>query len=156
MILAVILIAFGIRNLLAARVQGSAAKTLMKMAVSLSIAKTIFNTAEDVTLRVTITNPTSHSIRVLKWFIPLKGVEGPLFTILRNGGRVTYLGIMAKRAASTKQAYITLTAGESLICDVNLPDYYDLSVPGNYMVHTMSPRFNYTWRRKSSSCPIAA
>lgn len=134
-ILAVLLAAFGFWSLLSARAQGSIMKTPTSAIVSLSVNKTTFNTAEDITLQVTITNPAGHSIRMLKWFIPLEGfVEAPLFTIVRDGEPVTYLGIMVKRAAPTEQDYITLAAGESLKCDVNLSDYYDLSLSGDYTV----------------------
>jgi len=133
-LVAVILVAFGIRNLLSARAQGGGMKTPRGAVVSLSTDKATFAAAEDIILHLNITNPTSHSIRLLKWFTPLEGVEGPLFTVLRNGEPATYLGMMVKRAAPTDRDYMSLTAGEGLTCEVNLSDYYDLSVSGNYRV----------------------
>ena len=134
LILSVFLIAFGVKSLLSARAQGTSAKTPAGAVVSLSADKEDFDAAEDVTLHVTITNPNDFSIRVLKWFTPLEGVEQPLFTVTRDGEPVTYLGVMVKRPAPTEQDYITLKAGESLTSDVNLSAYYDLSVSGNYEV----------------------
>jgi len=124
---------------LSARAQGTTAKTPTSAIVNLSADKADFDTAEEVTLHVTITNPNEPSIRVLKWFTPLEGVERPLFTITRDGEPVTYLGVVVKRPAPTEQGYITLPAGESLTSDVNLSVYYDLSVSGNYEV-----RYNVT------------
>lgn len=134
LILSVFLIAFGVKSLPSTRAQATTAKTPAGAVVSLSADKADFDQAEDVTLHVTITNPNDTSIRVLKWFTPLEGVEQPLFTVTRDGEPVTYLGIMVKRPAPTEQDYITLKAGESLTSYVNLSAYYDLSVSGNYKV----------------------
>jgi peptidyl-Lys metalloendopeptidase len=134
LILSVFLIAFGVKSLLSARAKGTSVKTPAGAVVSLRADKADFDAAEDVTLHVTITNPGAASIRVLKWFTPLEGIEQPLFTVTRDGEPVTYLGIMVKRSAPTEQDYITLKTGESLTSYVNLSVYYDLSVSGNYKV----------------------
>jgi peptidyl-Lys metalloendopeptidase len=131
---AVVLIAFGVKSLLSARAQGTTGKTPTVAVVGLRADKALFKTGQEVTLHFTITNPNDTSIRVLKWFTPLEGVEQPLFTVTRDGEPVTYLGVMVKRPAPTEQDYITLAAGESLTSDVNLSAYYDLSVSGNYEV----------------------
>jgi peptidyl-Lys metalloendopeptidase len=139
MILAVFLVAFGVKSLLSARAQGNPAKTPTGAVVSLSADKAFFDSTEPVILHVTITNPNDTSIRVLKWFTPTEGVTEPLFTITLAGEPVAYLGIMLKRSAPTEQDYITLAPGESLSSDVSLSAYYDLSVSGNYEV-----RYNVT------------
>lgn len=102
--------------------------------LSTKSGKTFFGATEDVILQVSITNPNDYTIRILKWFTPLEGVQEPLFTVLRDGTPVTYLGPIYKRAAPTEQDYITLSAGESLNTEVNLSTYYDLSTPGNYEI----------------------
>jgi peptidyl-Lys metalloendopeptidase len=134
MILAILLVAFGVKSLLSARAHATTSKMPTGAVVSLNADKAFFDTTEQVTLHVTITNPNEPSIRVLKWFTPVEGVEGPLFTVRRAGDPVAYLGIMVKRPAPTEQDYLTLAAGESLSSDVNLSAYYDLSVSGNYAV----------------------
>jgi len=131
---AVVLIAFGVKSLLSARAGGTTAKTPAGAVVSLSVDKADFDTAEAVTLHVTITNPNDFSIRVLKWFTPLEGVEQPLFTVTRDGEPVTYLGAMVKRPAPTEKDYITLATGERITSDVNLSAFYDFSISGNYEV----------------------
>ena len=134
MSLAVLLAAFGAGNLPPARAQGTTAKTPTGAVVSLSAEKGFFGAAREVTLHVTITNLDEPSIRVLRWLIPAEGLTEPLFTVTRDGEPVAYLGMLVKRAAPTEQDYITLAAGESLSRAVNLSDYYDLSVSGNYAI----------------------
>jgi len=134
LILVVFLGVFGVRSLLSTNAQGVSAKAPMSAVVSLSIDKISFDETEDVVLHVAITNPNSYSIRILKWFTPLDGVERSLFTVLRNGEPVPYVGRMVKRAAPTDKDYITLMAGESVTSDVNLSDYYVLSVSDDYEV----------------------
>jgi peptidyl-Lys metalloendopeptidase len=134
MSLAVFLAAFGAGNLPPARAQGTTAKTPTGAVVNISAEKGFFGAAREVTLHVTITNPDESSIRVLRWLIPAEGLTEPLFTVTRDGEPVAYLGMLVKRAAPTEQDYITLAAGESLSRAVNLSDYYDLSVSGNYAI----------------------
>jgi hypothetical protein len=127
MMLAAILSAFGAWNVPTARAQESATETLPSAVVSLSADQTSFGTTEDVILHVTVTNLNSYSIRMLKWLTLVGGVEGPLFTVTRNGESIAYIGKLVKRVASTEKDYIALAAGKSLTRDVNLSAYYELS-----------------------------
>ncbi len=106
----------------------------MKAVAVLGADRTSFGKTDHVILHVTITNPTSHSFRVLRWFTPFYGVERPLFSVMRDGTPVAYLGKMVKRAAPTDKDYLTLKAGESITGDVDLSEHYDLSLPGTYDV----------------------
>jgi hypothetical protein len=100
--------------------------------ISTSNGRESFNKNEAVTLHVIITNSGSSAIRILKWFTPLEGVDRSLFTVLRDGEPVAYMGRLVKRPAPTPEDYITLSAGGSLNCDINISEYYDLTVPGRY------------------------
>jgi hypothetical protein len=102
--------------------------------ISTSNGRETFDKNEAVTLHVIITNSGSNAIRLLKWFTTLEGVDRSLFTVLRDGEPVAYLGRLVKRAAPTREDYLTLSAGESLNCDINISEYYDLSVPGRYVL----------------------
>ncbi len=102
--------------------------------VSLSVAQSEFDATQDVLVTVTISNPTRHTVRVLKWFTPAEGVEEPLFAVTRDGEPVSYTGAYYKRPAATGKDYVSLKAGESLTRTVNLADYYDLSQSGQYEV----------------------
>ena len=118
--------------LLATSVVGAAPKD--GPLVSLSVAQSEFDSTQDVLVSVTVSNPTRHTVRVLKWFTPAEGVEEPLFTVTRDGEPVAYIGAHYKRPAATGQDYISLRSGESFTSIVNLGDYYDLSQSGQYEV----------------------
>ena len=126
--------------LLATSVVGAAPKD--GPIVSLSVAQSEFNSAQDVLVSVTVSNPTKHTVRVLKWFTPVEGVEEPLFTVTRDGQPVAYIGAHYKRPAATGQDYISLKSGESFTSVVNLGDYYDLSQSGQYEIAYGVASFN--------------
>ncbi len=102
--------------------------------VSLSVEQSEFDSTQDVLVTITISNPTRHAVRVLKWFTPAEGVEEPLFTVTRDGEPVPYAGAIYKRPAATSKDYIALKSGESLVWTVNLADAYDLSQSGQYEI----------------------
>lgn len=103
--------------------------------VTLSVDQPSFDAAQGVVIHVTISNPSDHPVRVLKWFTPAEDVEESLFAVSVDGAPVSYLGPVYKRPAPKGEDYISLKAGESLARDVDLAAYYDLSVTGTYAVH---------------------
>jgi peptidyl-Lys metalloendopeptidase len=109
---------------------------------SLSVEQSAFDSKQDVLVTVTISNPTNHTIRVLKWFTPAEDVEEPLFAVMRNGEPVAYTGAHYKRPEVTGRDYISLKAGESITSTVNLAEYYDLSESGEYEVSYAVAAFN--------------
>jgi peptidyl-Lys metalloendopeptidase len=110
--------------------------------VSLSVQQSAFDSSQDVLVAVTISNPTRHTVRVLKWFTPVDGVEEPLFAVTRDGEPVAYIGAHYKRPDATGKDYISLKAGESLTSTVNLGEYYDLSASGQYEISYAVASFN--------------
>jgi peptidyl-Lys metalloendopeptidase len=134
-ILAVFLSAFGGVNLKAAYAQEIVNETQPGATVSLSADQTSFGAAEDVVLHVTVANPGSEPVKILKWFTPFNNSLEPLFRVSVDGEPSAFVGAVYKRTAPTEQDYISLAAGESLTGDVNLGSYYDLSVSGNYTVN---------------------
>lgn len=102
--------------------------------VDLSVEQGAFDSSQDVFVTVTISNPTNQPVKVLKWFTPVAGVEEPLFVVTRDGQPVEYIGPLYKRPAATEQDYISLNSGESISSTVNLGEYYDLSVSGQYEI----------------------
>ena len=129
-------VAFGIKRLFSVRAQGAIPEGSIGAVVNLSTRnnKTNFSASDDVILQVEITNPNDHAIKILKWLIPLEGVQEPMFTVFRDGTPVAYLGPIFKRAAPTEKDYLTLAAGESLSTEVNLTALYDFSISGNYQI----------------------
>ena len=102
--------------------------------VTLSVSQGKFDPSQDVWVTVTLSNNTKDTVRMLKWFTPVYGVEETLFVVTRDGQPVAYIGPRYKRAAATEQDYISLKAGEHVSSAVNLGEYYDLSQSGQYEV----------------------
>ena len=71
-------------------------------------------------VNVTITNNTGHSIKVLKWYTPVDGVEEPLFVVSVDGAPVQYTGAIYKRPEPKDEDYMKLKAGESVSSSVDL------------------------------------
>ena len=132
-VLMVLIAAFGASKLSFFTKEASA-KAPMSAVVKLSADKDSFGESDEVIIHVTITNPNSYPIKILKWFTPVNELERSLFTITRNGETVPYVGRMIKRAEPTENDYITIEAGASLTSDVNLARYYNLSSSDNYEV----------------------
>jgi peptidyl-Lys metalloendopeptidase len=131
---------------------GAASKD--KPVVTLSTTVNEFSESEDVILTTTFSNPSNHSLRILKWFTPSDGVQEPIFEVLLNGSPVQYLGAFYKRPAPTGNDYITLKSGESVSFDVNLGDYYDLSVSGDYEIIYKAASSNlFTEKSNNGSSP---
>ena len=110
--------------------------------VTLSVSQSDFDASQDVFVTVTISNNTKHTVRILKWFTPVNGVEESLFAVKRDGQPVAYIGAHYKRPAVSGQDYISLKAGQSVASAVNLGDYYDLSQSGQYEVSYGVTSFN--------------
>ena len=102
--------------------------------VTLSADATYFAADQPVIVHVTITNPTGHPLKVLKWHTPVDDVEGPLFSVKQNGLNVAYIGPLYKRPKPTHEDYVNLKGGESITRDIDLGLYYDLSVSGHYTI----------------------
>jgi len=111
-------------------------------AVSISLAQSSFKSSQDVLVTVKISNPSNHTVKVLKWFTPQDGVEEALFAVRRDGEPVAYTGAHYKRPAATGKDYMSLKSGESITSTVNLGDYYDLSRTGQYDISYAVASFN--------------
>ncbi|NLX24438.1 MAG: hypothetical protein GXY61_00540 [Lentisphaerae bacterium] len=73
-------------------------------------------------------------VRFLPWFTPL---ETPLLSNVfhvenATGEGTGYVGILAKRMPPTREAFITIEAGQTVTNRVDLP--YDFSNPGTYRI----------------------
>lgn len=110
--------------------------------VSVSAGQSEFSASQDVLITVSISNPTKHSVRILKWFTPAEDVEEPLFVVKVNGEPVPYMGAYYKRPAATGNDYITLKAGETVSYSVNLGNFYDLSATGQYEIYYSVASYN--------------
>jgi peptidyl-Lys metalloendopeptidase len=108
------------------------------VAVSLTAEKTSLTTSEDVLVRFTATNTTGRARSLYLWSTPLVEVEHDLFVVQRDGERVPYLGIEAKRGPATKDDFRVLRPGESASTMVELSALYDMGKPGVYTVQYLA------------------
>lgn len=97
---------------------------------------------EAVPLRFTLTNLTDTSLYVLKWYTPLEGIAGEIFRVERDGEVIPYAGILATRAAPTRDNYVSLAPGESASAEVDLATAYDFSRAGRYTIKFVAPRIS--------------
>lgn len=104
------------------------------LVVSLAASQSKYKATEDVMISVTISNPTNHSLRILKWFTPVNGLEEPVFSVKVDGESAFYTGAVYKRPPATGNDYISIKAGESVTFSVNLGDYYNLTRNGQYEI----------------------
>ncbi len=118
--------------------------------VQLSSSQSEYTASQEVLVTVTISNPTRHSVRILKWFTPGDGVEEPIFVVRLNGEPVAYSGAIYKRPAPTGSDYLTLKSGESAAYTVNLGDYYPLTGTGQYEIFYSAAAFNLFSEKGSS------
>lgn len=131
--------------------------------VSLSTTQTEFSAGQDVLVTVTYSNPTKHTVRILKWYTPADGLEESVFQVKLNGVPVAYTGAVYKRPAPTGGDYISLKSGESLSYTVNLGETYDLSGSGQYEIAFAAASYNlfeekgggFKFRDSLSSEPIS-
>lgn len=107
---------------------------LKNLEVSLSADKATFGASESALVNVTLRNGSSKTAKLLKKFMPVDGVEEPLFAVTRDGAAVDYLGPHIKRGPVSEEDYLTLAPGESKTWTVDLAQSYDLSKTGAYKV----------------------
>jgi peptidyl-Lys metalloendopeptidase len=87
-----------------------------------------------VNVSVKITNRSKESVTLLKWKTPLEAIGDNLFSVTLDGKEISYLGPDVKRGIPIESDYIILSPKESISKVVNLADYYDLSITGNYQI----------------------
>lgn len=119
--------------------------------VTLSASQSEYSSDQEVVLQVTISNPTRHSVRVLKWFTPANGLEEPVFFVTVDGKAVEYIGAIYKRPAATGKDYMVLKAGQNVSYQVVLDEYYDLSVGGEYQISYQAASYNLFSEKASKS-----
>jgi len=111
----------------------------MRTTPSLSLDCTIemdetYPVGEPVNLRFELHNHTDQPLYVLIWYTPLEGIAGEIFQVTRNGEKLLYQGMLAKRGDPSREEYIVIEPGEVTSAKVDLRMGYDLSTPGSYQV----------------------
>jgi hypothetical protein len=122
-----------------------AGATNPELTVALSVP-TSPSSGDIVRLRFTLTNNSDVDLYILKWYTPLEGFGGEIFSIERDGQPIPYEGPEAERADPTPDAYLFLEAGASVSATVDLATAYDFSEPGEYTIAFLSPRISHVAR----------
>ena len=99
---------------------------------TLAAARTSVASTEAVVVQLTLTNPGTAPVALLRWLVPEDGLTAPLFAVELDGKLVPYTGIRAKRAAPIDADYVLLGAGQTVTWNVDLTDAYDFSQTGRY------------------------
>jgi peptidyl-Lys metalloendopeptidase len=113
---------------------GALAASAAGLTVSVSAPTSVVIGDVDVMVNVTVSNPTSSAISVLRWELPGDARDAASFRILRNGEPVTYMGRLIKRAAPTAADYYSIQPGATLNYTVELTGAYDLAKDGTYTI----------------------
>jgi heat shock protein HslJ len=101
-------------------------------------------TGEAVPVKFTLTNTSSEGLFVLKWFTPLEGLAGDIFSVQRDGADLPYRGKLVKRGPPISEDYVWIDAGGSISAEVDLAEGYDFSQAGQYNLQFRSPRLSHT------------
>ena len=89
---------------------------------------------EPVNLRFALHNQTNRPLYVLTWYTPLEGMAGEILQVTRDGEKLPYQGMLAKRGDPSRDEYVVIEPGETASAEVDLRVGYDLSTPGSYQV----------------------
>jgi peptidyl-Lys metalloendopeptidase len=88
-------------------------------------------------VKLTIKNRGRKAVEILRWLTvdapgAFDDIEADIFRVTLNGELVDYLGPQIKRAAPTREDYLTIKPGKSIVKTVDLSKFYDMSKPGEY------------------------
>jgi peptidyl-Lys metalloendopeptidase len=89
---------------------------------------------EPVNLRFALHNQTNRPLYVLTWYTPLEGMAGEILQVTRDGEKLPYQGMLAKRGDPSRDEYVVIEPGETASAQVDLRVGYDLATPGSYQV----------------------
>ncbi|HKV11633.1 MAG TPA: M35 family metallo-endopeptidase [Thermoanaerobaculia bacterium] len=106
---------------------------------TIEVEKSFAGAADDVVVHFTLRNDSAEDLYVLSWQTPLKGIQGNLFEIRRDGEPVAYTGRLYKRAKPVAADFLRIPAGESISADVELSSVYDMSRTGEYSIQYRVP-----------------
>ena len=122
--------------------------------VTLSVDQVSFQASDPVLITVTYINSNKNTIRILRWFTPENGLEEPVFSVKVDGQPAAYTGAFYKRPAAEAGDYVSLKSKSSIAYVVDLREYYDLSVSGEYEISfKASSYFLFSEKGNNSSDP---
>lgn len=104
------------------------------LTASIHMNKQALGPRDDVVVHVTLSNTSSVPQYILKWHTPFGEIEESLFEVTRDGAKVAYEGMQAKRLAPTAADYYVIQPGKSYKATVELSQIYNMSISGDYTI----------------------
>lgn len=93
-----------------------------------------FSDDQRITVRLTFKNNSHEDLYFLAYETPLRGIERDIFVVELDGERMPYTGILAFRAAPTKEDWIQLAPGTEISEVIDISAAYDTRRSGTYEV----------------------
>ena len=87
---------------------------------------------KSVPLTFALANRGKITVNVLKVNTPLEGFYGKYLRVIGPHGELEYNGAMVKRAAPTREDYLSIKPGATRSKTLDLTTAYDLKLPGKY------------------------
>ena len=97
-------------------------------------AKASYESDEPVRVKFDLANREDQDLYILSWYTPLEGLISDCLIVERDGERLSYDGLFAKRGEPTRENYVLVPAGRKVSSVFDLNGAYDVSDPGNYSV----------------------
>lgn len=111
--------------------------------VKIQLDSNKYKASDSQNLTYTLVNNSNSPISVLKWHLPIDGIEDNIFNVKKAGEQeAIYLGIIMKRGIPVPEDYVTIEPKGSVSTEFDLSEYYDISQTGNYRVEFASPILN--------------
>lgn len=109
-----------------------------------------FSDDQRITVRLTFKNTSNEDVYLLAYETPLRGIERDIFVVELDGERMPYTGIVAFRAAPTKEDWIQLAPGTEISEVIDISGAYDTRRKGTYTV-----RYNAVQQIHQGTLPTA-
>ena len=93
-----------------------------------------YQTTDDVKCDFHLTNIGDRTYSVLTWNTPLDELAPKGLDVTRDGKQLEYDGILLKREAPGRRAFLAIAAGETVSSKIHLSPGYDTAKPGTYTV----------------------
>ena len=98
------------------------------------VSESSYRSDEPVKVKFDLANREDHDLYVLTWYTPLEGLFSDCLKVLRDGERLPYDGVLAKRGLPTSQNYLLVPAGGEVTSVFDLSRAYEVSDSGNYEI----------------------
>ena len=87
---------------------------------------------KSVPFKFALSNRGKKAVNVLTWNTPLEGFYGKHLQVTGPQGELEYNGAMVKRAAPTREEYVSIKPGATVSKTLNLATAYEMNMTGKY------------------------